>query len=298
MATATLIETWAGRDGSVNSQRERMYTRTFLVNVSDPTLGWEWVRLVTGLPRIWDFYVSASGAIDTGSFCQELTGRQKAEDPYLWDVVARYTNRIQRPDINIVENPLLRPAEISYGATSIMRPATFDRNGDAVVNSAGDPFDPPLEVEEHRLTITIVRNQMSYNALGYLGYYDAVNEDAWFGFPKEYVKCCRITGRRQYENGVYFWPTTYEFMVRLNRDENLTDDGGNIFKPWDYPVLDRGFWYLDGATKKLILDTFGRPSPTSRLLDGAGNELAAGQPGVYLPFSLCKLKRFADLALL
>lgn len=293
MTAAVVQEVWSGRDGENTSRRERNYTRVFQVLVDRPTLGWEAVRLATGIPRPWESYLSASGFVDLASFCHSVQGRQKQEDPYLWDVTARYSNQIDRPDINNIENPLLRPADIAYDSAPVMVPVWYDRDGSPVVNSADQSFDPPVEEEEQRLVIQITRNQVLYDAVGYLAYYNSVNQDPFFGFPPGMVLCKKITGRRQYENGVFYWPTTFEFNVRLNRDENVP-----VEDTWAFKILDQG-WYEKtlGGKLKLMTDAFGRPLTAPRLLDGGGQPLPSGGTPVFRRFNTKRKKLFGNLLL-
>lgn len=294
----SVIEVWDGRSGEVNSRRERNYTKHFLVAVETATMGFELVRLATGVPRPWNSYVSASGAVDLFCFCDSVTGRQKQEDPFLWQVDAHYSNIIPRPDIHAIENPLLRPAEISYDGLPVTVPALYDRNGGVVANSAGVPFDPPLETEEYRLSIVIRRNQLVYDAIGYLKYFNSVNDKPFLGFPKGMVKCAKITGSRQYENGVFHWPTTFEFHVRLNRDLQQEDPNE---ESWAAKVLDQSWYELSGpndGTLKAVRDNFtGALATSPRLLDGSGHVLPVGGSPVFRYFDLLRSKDFNALLL-
>jgi hypothetical protein len=307
--TAEIIEVWDGRGGNLNSQRERNYTRRLKVCVSDPTVGMEVIRLLPGVPRLWDVYATQAGTYDGGSFCQGIDFRQLAADPYTWDVTAQYTNKIQRPDLNIVENPLLRAAEIEYDTVNIMVPLLEEPDGAGsgeggarkpIQNSAKDYFDPPVEVEEYRLVINITRNLAIYDPLFHLGYFNTLNSDAFLGFPKGMVKCARIKAKRAYENGVYHWPTNYEFHVRLPNEDVQKHE--NV---WQAKVLDRGYHYLKqpGNKKTLCTDRYGRVCTSPRLLDGAGNMLPP-KPGddstpkpEFLYFNVFRKKPFSALNL-
>lgn len=58
----------------------------------------------------------------------------------------------------ITDDPLNRPPEITWSFDVVERAVEKDRDDNDIVNSAGDPFDPPITDEEYRLTCTIERN--------------------------------------------------------------------------------------------------------------------------------------------
>ena len=60
------------------------------------------------------------------------------------------------------ENPLNHPIKISWGENRFEQTCFEDRNGNPVVNSAGDYFDPPIAIDDSRPTLRIVRNEPSY----------------------------------------------------------------------------------------------------------------------------------------
>lgn len=293
MAILSVFETPDGRSSSMNDKREREYVRTFKVVTSYATDGPEMARLADGIPRLWNPYVSASGLVDLGSWCRQVDARPTA-DPYTWAVEARYSSRVERPDLNLIENPLLRPADVEWDTVERLIPVYRDRYETDVKTSSNELFDPPIEQPIYDQTLTISRNQSTYNAILAVSFHNTVNSGSWWGFQPGQVKCCKIKGSRQFENGLLFWRVVYEFHIRPVPE---TLEGIN-HEAWSTVVIDRGFMVLDGAGKqKVALDVFGRPVTSPVLLDGAGAKLTPGSSPVYHVFNFPKERNFAELNL-
>lgn len=307
MAVEQWIEHVEGRSGSINDQREREYVRVFKFMMSRATDGPEVIQLHPACPRPWSVYVSASGIVDTGSWCRDVRFDVDSNDPYTWTVVASYSSRVNRPDINLIENPLLRPSDISWGTTREMVPMEFDADGTPVRNTAGDLFDPPLEKPRTTAILRIGKNLPTYDARLYVDYENTVNEKPFFTFGKWQVKCEHITGKRQFENGILFWRVDFEFHIR---GAQLADDapGGDARMKehkyaWSKFVLNRGWRETDtinGGTKPIMV--YGQPITSPAFLDADGKAInlppipprLSGDP-VWLKFEPHPIKDFGVL---
>ena len=80
-----------------------------------------------------------------------------------WTVTAEYSS-----EFTLAENPTNDPATITWGSEQFQRVVVVDKEGDAVVNSAGDPFDPPIMADDSRRVVTVTKNLNRYKALGLL----------------------------------------------------------------------------------------------------------------------------------
>lgn len=269
------------RETAVNDQRERTYTRAFNVFSTTTVERPDVVRLASGIPRVWDPYVDSSGIVDPFSWCRDVRVRQDGVDPTTWRVTCSYSNKVERPDINQQENPLLRPAEISWDSTHVMIPLERDSGGDAITNSAGERFDPPPEIEDYRLTLTIVKNQPLFDARLILRYQGRVNSHPWYGLDAGTVRCTKIAGSRKFENGKLYWQNTYAFEIKEPKEYETSLDC------WAFKLLDRGFFTLDESSSPAVLrvaldPTSLRPYSAPILLDGAGQRLPNGDPPVFI----------------
>lgn len=69
-----------------------------------------------------------------------------------WVVTIGYTNE------EFAENPLDEPAKTSWDTETFQKVAETDVDGDAVVNAAGQYFDPPIMKDDFRLSATTRKN--------------------------------------------------------------------------------------------------------------------------------------------
>lgn len=284
------------RESGVNDKRERTYQRAFDVISTLRAERPDVVRLASGIPRVWDPYIDSSGTVDGYSWCRDVKVRQDSQDPYLWRVVATYSNQLNRPDIHQIESPLLRPAEIIWDSTHVMVPLERDIGGDAITNSAGERFDPPPEVEDGRLVLTIVRNQILFDARTILRYQWRVNSQPWYGLDAGTVRCTKISAVRRWENGILYWAVTYMFEIKEPKEYETAAD------TWAFKLLDRGFFVLDTTTSPptptLARDGRGNPYTSPVLLDGDGQRLPNGDPAVFISWFGYREADFNDLGLI
>lgn len=183
----------------------------------------------------------------------------------------------------LIENPLLRPAEVSINSVKQMMVLRKDKNGNLIANSAGAPFDPPLEYEDIRLGIDIIRNQRFFDA-GVIGaFVGAINSKAWLSFPAKTVRCADITAKRAFENGFFYWVASYKFEYK--------SDKWNPVK-----VLNAGAYHIapDGGGKLRFQDKLGNYLPKG-LLNRGGHALDEGEDPDFLDFDVYEEADFADL---
>ena len=146
-------------------------------------------------------------------------------------------------------------------------------NGNPIVNSADEPFDPPITEDLYDLVCTIVRTEATFDHQEAVRYANGMNSDEWRGHA---VGTCRLirTGRR---TGANSWQVTNRIIIRT---------GG-----WEKRPMDRGWRERDEG-----LDKVGRQNtheivsgnnemPTSPyFLDGNGKRVKGGEAKVRLEF--------------
>ena len=166
------------------------------------------------------------------------------EDGINWIVTATYGYI----DFTKQENPLDDPPELSWSFASYNRIAdrAYDDDGALtvpIVNTAGDPFDPPTEIDDQRPILTVVVNLPypdGFSPAQAYEYRNAVNADEFFAVPAGYVKALPPVAQRLYhaECGFY-WKVTYEFHFNpdgwlrtlLNQGTRQLNDAGDGYEP-------------------------------------------------------------------
>jgi hypothetical protein len=277
MPTLTCSEIKTGRSHEITADWKRTYKRTFRVVTDNPNRGPIAVR--STLPvGIGSRYLNGdSSEFDNGAFVNKISVETEAEDGMSWICAVEYGpwDPTQRP-----ENPLDHPLEIEGGFSPYERIVDRDQDGNAVVNTAGDPFDPPVTMEDPRPVLTIARNEPAIDWSLVYRYRNAVNSDSFWGADPGQVKVSRISPRRVWDQylsaneltpGGFYWAITYEF--------EFNPDG------WHSKILSQGMRQLVGGVQKPI--TIGGSAITSpALLDESGALLAVGADPVFIEFTI------------
>jgi hypothetical protein len=267
MAVIFVKELWAGRTGDVDDTFKRDYRRLFQAHTNNKGDGPVLVRAGLGI-SIWSSYQSyLTGELDGASLCNKIECEQAEDSPFLWRVTVSYSTEVTE-QAQQAEDPLQEPKDISWDTESYQKAVEQDRAGNAICNSALDPFDPPPTIDDSRLTLTIERNEAIDNPTRMKDYQDAVNSDTFYGFPAGEWKVAQMSCKRQYRNNVFFWRWVYKFHHRV--------------EGWKLKLLDAGYrtWTLPDGWKDIL--SKGVPIQQPALLDGTGKQLPHGNPPVWM----------------
>ncbi len=177
-----------------------------------------------------DFTYSVGDSFE-GYPVTDIAITESQEDGFSWDVAITYGGEN-------TDNPLDEPASysISYSPTEV--PVDFDINGDAILNSAGDPFNEICFSEEFRPVISVTKNFATYPA-GLAENADrTVNSAAFLGFAAGTVRFVGISGNSQYNETIgTYYSVTIEFAIQPT---------------WKKQILNQGFRELDGGELVMI----------------------------------------------
>jgi len=274
--TVHFLEEDAGSRTATNSRGIRTYTRAFKFR-TDSQLDDAWeVGSHPDAPRIGQAFRDA--------WCISVT--PACTDPWAgWTVTAEYSSERE-----MNEDPTQDAMQIRVYTEQFQKPAVFDKDGNKIVNSAGDPFDPPLMMDDSRRVISLVRNVSSYPSW-VLSYQDAVNSDTFtvrgitYAVGVGKVQSVSISDA-QVRNGYPFY--NLEVLIHLQKN-------GWILQP-----LDVGFRELDYAGTSLIniLNPGDNERPSAPVpLDGNGRALAdpSTTNNVLLPYTVYETLPFSVL---
>lgn len=297
MSIVSANEMTDARTARYDDTGHREYTRTFIVITDNSANDAAYIVLSPLFPRLYTPYIVPAG-IDAGAVLKSKQATPDPETPYKWIVTLTYSTRTGNasrhpgnPDPSdpsgFSNSPLDRPTLITWDAVQFTRPVvkTID-SGLPIANSAGDEYDPKVEIDDSRPVLIIERPQASFSQSTAIAYRDAINSDSFFGFDPNTVKVAKITATLEYEKSIYFWKARYEFHVRP--------------ETWTLSLLDRGYRQLKtgDATKAIvILDDSGNPVSQPVNLDGLGHVLPANGTPVFRQFNVYKALPFAALGL-
>lgn len=272
------------RSGEINEKWERTYTRTFRVIMSETADGPSQAILAvtTGFDIRLQVPYEAGNDADFLAFCKRIRAESVQSDGVEYKVTVEYGPFDLVRD---VENPLDAPPEVSWTFAQFERPVDQDVNGNPIVNTAGDPFDPPLMRDDSRPVLEIVRNEPSFDPNLAKGYKDRVNTDVFFDQAPGTVKVANITGRRKYNQNIgLYYEVKYEFAFQ--------DEG------WSSNVLNAGLRQIDNSTNppgRSPILIKGVPATEPIPLDNNGEPLGPDDEPVFLNFMTYNQVPFAEL---
>lgn len=253
MAFTHIQELFAGRHGSFKDGSEREWVRRFRVRTTSKMVGPIEVMFAPGIPRLYDSYFSfGSTEVDVLALCRSITPTQDEDDWQVWIVECEYSTASRasgqppagggdpsQGGANPADNPEVEQPVVEYG--SHIRQVAFseDIDGEAVFNSAGQPFDPVPTIEDGWDTLTVERNELEYDRSDMADYAFKVNLGFFLGEAPGTVLCRPITARQAYKGGLKFWRVRYEFHFA---NEQMEFD-------WKLRLLDQGLCVLKKTQK-------------------------------------------------
>jgi hypothetical protein len=285
------------REGSIDEKGVRRYIRTFQVITDDFTLGPGLVA--TLVPTLlYESYNLGTGEQDLFAILKKKDARPVEGQLGMWEVVCEYDSAPldfgtqsgsgigagSSPGAgNNQVAPNLRPWVIKLGSNKTTKVLTKDLNNVEVVNSAGVPFDPPIEVPAAFPTISITAYKATFAFSQILTYTNAINSDAWQGFPPRRLRCIEYAATTQFENGAFFWQL--DVTLEYNPDED-----------WNpVKVLDASTVWRESMTKPPAPIEVNGVAVTSPVPICNGVPVPAGGQPCYLDFTAYREVAFATI---
>lgn len=181
---------------------------------------------------------------DNPSFlCKKLSAKQEIRAPLRWIAEADYdTVPISKQQQEEDKDPLDRAAKIVWNTVKYQKAIERDRDGYAILNSAGDYFDPPPLKDLSHWTATITKN-VSVVPPGILTWPDKLNSDTFTvdGVSVD-VNAAKIMSVNVSELKIEGDEEYRTLTVALEFNKDL----------WRGKYLNQGFYQLDAGTKKRI----------------------------------------------
>ena len=284
MAVEYIGEAPGGRSAQ-NTKGVRTYIRKFRLRTTTQADGPFAVGSNASLPVIGNTHPE-----DANAYCVSI--QVENTDPWAgWTVTANYSTE---QELNT--NPTSDPAVITWSTEQFQRVAVFDNDGDLILNSAGDPFDPPAMMDDSRRVVTVQKN-LAVVPTWILDYQDAVNSDAFtvdgvsIGIGKAKMQNVSV-GPVERRSSTTF--RSVNFTIHLQRDG------------WALQPLDAGFREFvttDSVPEPELKNILNRgdqqPVAAPVPLDGNGKALDNPSPTncVFLTYNVYKTRTFSTLPL-
>jgi hypothetical protein len=299
----TQVKQISRRNCGIDSSNNRTYVRTYHAITDD--------MLTTMVDVLTDSRVPQKGSYDIYDRFAECVDVQcevpDEDDPYLWHIVGTWKTggrNVDARDIDLAlqasnpdqaradgnqhqETPTAQPIQVSWDfiPASKIFTKSFDILEDsppqlarAVQNSAFQDFDPPLEMDDGTLQLTIVQSVANFDPEAAALYYQTCNDAEWNGYPAGSVRLVEWSAKKAYEKRTSYWSQTFRFLFARRVVIN-----GETFTDWDYHVRDKGTQYLeyDGVAVYQVsaLDRYGNGIEVD--LGGTGGLLSSPDDDPY-----------------
>jgi hypothetical protein len=216
MSVTSVDECFDERSGQWTTDAGRTYVRTFRVLTNNRYDGPNVAIQAAGVNRGDQYTPEGSDAgleIDTNSYAHTISAAQEDGDGLGWIVSVQYGPYSALfagggPE----QNPLLQPIDVAWSLRSQEVVADVDINGDAVLNPAFDPYDPPLMRDDPRPVLTVVRNEATWNQLLQVQYRNAINSDPFAGYQPLMCRVLDISAKSLFhQDAGWYYQVTYEY---------------------------------------------------------------------------------------
>jgi len=222
---------------------------------------------------------------------RKVTASNQADSPHHYIVTVEYSSApLDKEDKDKEDNPdpTTRPAVIKWNTVLYREAVEKDVDGDAILNSAGDYFDPPIERDRSNWTC-VVRKNLANPPTWLLDYNNCPINSSSFTVDGVSVQArkARLSmidiGEKQIENDVNFRTVTITLEFKK--------------EGWQASILDQGLKEVDGGVLKPI--TVDGKSITSPQLLSGGVHIDAPTPAnaVFLDYDIYDEKDFSVLPL-
>jgi hypothetical protein len=288
MPVSEIAEIFEGRSGSYTSTSMGAYRRRFRVITNyvgdDATVAMGACGVSLG-----DQYITINGS-DPTAFATGFSAEQEDGDGFGWLVSVDYS-WYSPNDVGggPEQNPLLMPIDVSWEYRDNEYVVLADINNKPLLNSAGDPYDPPFTINLPTQIMTVVRNEATYDAgLAYV-YRNSINSDSFAFQSALFAKCIAITPKNVFHPTIgWYYQVTYQFEFMNPR---MSADG----QGWRKSLLDIGLRQIDPKTGKPVPITLnGQPVTQGMLLDGTGKPLALNAAPIYNMFQVYNELPFSE----
>ena len=254
--TVTNLGIDPGSRTAENNLGVRTYSDTYKVEADSPADSAYDVGSASGLPLVGSVHPD-----DSAAYCTSLSVANP--EPYAgWTVTASYSTErtISTTD------PSLDGVLVSWSSEIYNEPLFVDKDGDAIVNSAGDYFVDPVPTRQSNRLIAKIRANLLTIPTWVISYENAINNASitidGLAVAARLAKVQRIEiGEAQLRNGTVFRQLSYE--VHLRKDD------------WKLRPLDAGFRSKNASNDMLQIINDGDGSEVTQpaLLDGSGGRL-------------------------
>lgn len=236
-----------GRDGEWTTEG-RSYTATWRAITAEPVIGPidAMTSVFATLFPLGAPYVSFY-EYDYYATLKSISAKPENEPRTKWIITGKYDTQV-KPGRRL-NNPIEQSPTIEWDFGTYQKRIDNDRDDKAILNSAGEPPNPPYVETRRTLILRYTRSELSYNPITAMDYLDHINSSSFLGAEALTVKLNKWLGKQKHFPAVgtfaggEYWEVQYEFEWNPEGwDEEILDmgmidaDGNHIKTENKYPV--------------------------------------------------------------
>jgi hypothetical protein len=226
------------RRSGVRADGSAWYKRVYYVRTDNDADGGVTIRHAPGIPLRYTGY-STDTEMDLSALVRTLQERQLASSRRDWEVDVGYDSKRSQEENN--ENPLFWLPKVGFRPESYTVPvpgeikqgtvnSTASHYEGAILTAAGDPIENAT-MEVWRPTLTILRNEVTFNAAMAIDFENAVNIDPYFGASPRQARLLEMStpGRAKATvsgTDVYYYPITYRIVFKRETHDMIFLNAG------------------------------------------------------------------------
>lgn len=321
-----------GREAHRGEGGLREYRLMYKVLTDNPHDDANVVMTAPDLPLMYAPYITETSE-DAEALVVDVDPRQHEKLRTFWIVVLQYsTDWGEQSDASgQTDTPFGEPPTIRFGSEIYQEPLPGQANnstgslgsdpssdltdskprndqqltswsaGRGIVNSAGEPYNPPPERQASRPIVTISRNEPSFSVAYKVQYENTVNSALWCGLQPRQAWLRSIEADSNiwrsslFSNvAILYWRVTYTFALRAETWDLQLLDFGPYYLTWNAGGIDgdeiptiSDFKTADGTPKFGLLDNSDPNEP--------GRKLAEGEPPQWRRYLIYREQNFNGL---
>jgi len=135
-------ENWQGRRARFGKDFTREYTRVFTAYTDNPNIN----GIVVATALAASAFAVQRGSVmpgDTEAHCTDVEPTNSSEDPLQWSITCSYSTNM----LDYQQDPTTRPTTYTWGTEYVELAVAQDLDGEDIVNSANETFDPPASIQ-------------------------------------------------------------------------------------------------------------------------------------------------------
>jgi len=182
---------------------------------------------------LWATYLGADAVADTNVNLKTVNARCTGANGRIWEVTQTY-EKLQ----NEASSPIDYDKKYFYRGEPTEVAVDADKDGNPIVNSAYDLFDPPILITVPRLIASVQWNSAS-DQTSWLSHIGKTNSDSWLGYDADCWMILNIQSDPQFSDDLTYYAITFEAMLK--------PDGWQPVK-----IINQGFREIKDGKRKNI----------------------------------------------